>query len=402
MKPLPPYSPHLTHWTLDTSIVFLNHGSFGACPRPVLEHQEELRARLEREPVHFLVREYPGLLEGVRAQLAAFLHAAPEDIVFVPNATHGINTVLSALPLEEGDEILVHAQEYRATRNAAEYHALRRGARVIEVDSGFPLEDDGTLIEAFVSRVSPRTRYCLVDHVTSPTAQVFPIAALKHEMDCLGVELIVDGAHAPGMIDLDLAALGVPFYTGNLHKWCCAPKGAAFLFIRSDRQKDFHPLAASHGYSQARSPKIPLHREFDWTGTFDPTAILSVGAALDFISSLFPGGVRELMAHNHALACEGRDLIVAALGTGPLAPAQTLGSMATITLPPEVDLGGDPALETERLYDTLFDEFKIEVPIIRWPTIPGLHLRISAQAYNSLAQYSYLASALTEIRERQG
>src|SRR5262245_43669613 len=214
-------NPLRAHWTIDPEIRFLNHGSFGACPKPVLAFQQELRARMEREPVLFLAREHERRIDEARAALAPFVGAAVEDIVPVSNATSGVNAVLRSLPFERGDEILVTNMGYNACRNTAELVAERTGARVVIAPVPFPLGGRGEVLERVIGAVTPRTRLALLDHVTSPTGLVFPIADLVAGLRARGVETLVDGAHAPGMVELDLAALDPAYYTGNLHKWVC-------------------------------------------------------------------------------------------------------------------------------------------------------------------------------------
>ena len=249
---LPQRSVLAKHWSLDPEIVFLNHGSFGACPTKVIETQNELRARMEAEPVRFYIRELPELLDTARSKLAAFLPADPDGLAFVTNATTGVNTALAAIPLDPGDEILVTDHGYNACRNAAEVAARRTGARLVEVPLAFPLTSADLLVEAVIRGLSLRTRVAIIDHVTSPTGLIFPIAELVSELGDRGVTVIVDGAHAPGMLDLDARRdRRGPYYTGNCHKWLCAPKGAAFLTSRETGR----PAARS---SSATAPTRPL------------------------------------------------------------------------------------------------------------------------------------------------
>jgi len=241
-----------TRFALDPDVVFLNHGSFGACPREVLRRQSALRERLEREPVQFMLEERPRLLDEARERVAAFVGADAEDLAFVPNATSGVNAVLRSMKLEPGDEILVTNQGYHACTNAARYVAERSGARVVEVRLPFPLISSEEVGLAVNGAITKRTRLVLLDHVTSPTGLVMPLDKLVVAIEARGVRTLVDGAHGPGMLDLDLRALGASYYTGNLHKWCCAPKGAAFLWVRGDRAGDVHAPVISHGFDSPR------------------------------------------------------------------------------------------------------------------------------------------------------
>jgi isopenicillin-N epimerase len=384
------------HWLLEDGIVFLNHGSFGATPRAVLEVQDRYRAQLEREPVRFMVRELEPLLDDARRRLASFLGADPEGLAFVPNATAGVNAVLRSLPLATGDELLVTNQEYNACRNAATYAAERAGTRLVVADVPFPITTPDDVIRTVMERVTDRTRLVLVDHVTSPTAVVQPVASLVAALAARGIDTLVDGAHAPGMLALDVAAVGAAYYTGNLHKWVCAPKGAAFLHVRADRRESVRPTVISHGANSARRDRSRYHLEFDWTGTFDPTAWLAVPAAIDFMGSLLPGGWPELRRANHALALRARDILASALRVAPPAPDEMLGSMAALPLPDgsattAASLYGDP------LQDALLERFRIEVPVVPWPRPPKRLIRVSAQIYNEDSDYRKLAEALTVL-----
>ena len=377
------------HWTLDPEITFLNHGSFGATPRVVLERQSQFRAQMEREPVRFFVRELEPLLDDAREKLAAFLHADPEGLAFVPNATAGINAVLRSLDLDKLDELVVTTQEYNASRNALEYVAGVAGAKVKLVDIPFPIDSAETVIERVMEQVTERTRLVLVDHVTSQTALIFPIAEIVRRLKERGIDTLVDGAHAAGFLPLDLRAIDAAYYTGNLHKWVCAPKGAAFLYVQKNRRMSVHPIAISHGANATREDRSRFLLEFDWTGTFDPSPWLSVPAAIDFIGGLVDGGWSEVMRRNRALALEGREII----GLGKAAPDDMLGAMVAFPLPDGAATNA-PSLYGDSLQDALLFEDGIEVPIVPWPRPPKRVLRISAHLHNERGDYVKLAEAL--------
>ncbi|MDC0671706.1 aminotransferase class V-fold PLP-dependent enzyme [Nannocystis radixulma] len=382
-----------SRWSLDPEVVFLNHGSFGACPRAVLAVQDELRLRMEREPVRFFLRDLQGPLDAAREAVAAFVGADPLDLVFVRNATEGVNGILRSLEFSAGDELLITDHGYNACNNAARYVALRTGARVVTAALPFPIAGPEAALEAILAAVTPRTRLAIVDHVTSPTGLVLPIAAIVAALRERGVDCLVDGAHAPGMVPLDLNALGAAYYTGNLHKWVCAPKGAAILHVRRDRQGPIHPAVISHGFS-GPCGRSRLHAEFDWTGTADPTPWLCVPAALRELGSLLPGGWPEVQAKNHALVCAGREIVAAALGVAPPAPAAMLGSLASLPLPPGPEGQTVTPLTSDALQDALLLRHNIEVPLPPWPAPPRRLIRISAQLYNEVAHYEALARAL--------
>jgi isopenicillin-N epimerase len=386
------------YWPLDPKIVFLNHGSFGSCPFPVLEFQRALRDRLERQPVQFLVRDLEPLLDQARAALAEFIGARPDNLVFVPNATTGVNTVLRSLTFAPGDELLVTDHEYNACRNALEFVASRAGAKVVVAQVPFPFESTGQIEEAIMGRVTSRTRLALIDHVTSQTGVILPVERLVQQLAARGVDTLVDGAHGPGMVPLRLEELGAAYYTGNCHKWLCAPKTAGFLHVRSDRQSLIHPLSISHGYTSPRKDRSLFLIEFAWTGTLDPSACLSVPAALRFMEGLAPGGWSEIMARNHALAAVGRKLLCQTLETAPPCPEECIGSMASVPLPDAREgERASPPLYIDPLQDQLLTRYGIEVPVIPWPGFPKRLLRISAQLYNSEAQWQLLCEALREL-----
>lgn len=383
-------------WTLDPAITFLNHGSFGACPAEVLRLQAELRSRLEQEPVRFLSRELEPLLDEARGVLGAFVGADPDDLAFVTNATSGVNTVLRAIRLEPRDEILVTSHGYAACSNAAEAVAERAGARVVVAEVPFPIRSDDEVVGSILAKVSPRTRLALIDHVTSPTGIVFPVERIVRQLAERGIDALIDGAHAPGMLPLDLVKIGAAYYTGNCHKWLCAPKGAAFLHVRRDRQAGFRPLVVSHGARSRRTDRSRFRLEFDWTGTEDPTAWLCVPASIRFVGSRLPGGWPAVMKHNHDLALAGRSKLAEALSVDPPASAAMIGSLAAISLP---DRGPAPGsrFATDPLQDALLFRFGIEVPVVSWPREPKRLIRVSAQLYNRIEDYELLARSLVEL-----
>ena len=385
IKPSPPNWAQ--YWSLDPTIVFLNHGSFGACPLSVLALQQHLRQRIERQPLQFFGRDLEQLLDRARIDLAAFVGANADDLAFVPNATTGINTILRSLTFEPGDELLTTNQEYNACRNALDFVAERSGAKIVVAEVPYPIESSQQAIEPILQAVSSKTRLALLDHITSQTGLVFPIAEIIQALTAQGVETLIDGAHAPGMVALDLTAIAPTYYTGNCHKWLCAPKGAAFLYVQRDQQAQIRPLTISHGANSPRRDRSRFRLEFDWTGTDDPTAYLCVPEAIRFMGSLLPGGWSELMAHNRANAIAAKNILCEILKVVPPCPDQMIGSLAT------VPLSDGSSVE---LQDALLG-FGIEVPIVPYPTAPNRLVRISAQIYNTLDQYEELGQAIVEL-----
>lgn len=394
---------HVRHlWNLDESFTFLNHGSYGAVPRSIIEEQHRLHLHIESQPVCFFGREIESLLWDARYGLAAFLEADPEGLVFVPNATTGVNTVLSSLDLRPGDEILVTNHVYNACNNAAEFAARKVGARVVTVHIPFPIASPGVVVERVLAGVTPRTRLLLIDHVTSPTALVFPMDEIVSEMRERGVRVLLDGAHAPGMIPLYLRKLGATYYTGNCHKWMCAPKGSAFLYLSPEVREEIRPLTISHGANSSRTDKSFLHLEFDWTGTGDYTPYILLPKCIDFLNSVYPGGVTELMERNRRLAVWAMEYLCRVFESPAPCPVDMLGSMAAVPVLPL----GEPVKSAGKAFDPvqdrLFREFRIEVPVVRWPSADCRMVRVSAQAYNDKADYIRLAEALRNIAAGEG
>ena len=390
---LPQPSEFREFWGLAPETVFLNHGSFGACPSAILELQSELRHEMEAEPVQFLWRRYEERLEPSRVELAKFIGARARDLVFATNATTAINAVIRSLNLRRGDELLTTNHDYNACHNALTEIARRAGARLVVARVPFPLKHADEVIEAIVRVVTRRTRLAMIDHVTSDTALIFPIAKIIRELEARGVETLVDGAHAPGMLPLVLRKLRPAYYTGNLHKWVCAPKGAAFLWAREDKQADLQPAVISHGNNRRRRGYTAFQDRFDWAGTFDPSAWFCVGEAIRWMGKLLPGGSAELRERNQSLTVQARRILCDRLQVPPPCPESMLGAMATIPLPERFqDRPRTGRIDTEQL--RLYDKFRIEVPFNRFGKPEKRWFRISAQVYNSLAEYEYLAETL--------
>jgi isopenicillin-N epimerase len=376
--------------------VFLNHGSFGACPLKIQKLQTELREQMEAEPVQFLWRRYEERLDPARRKVAEFVGARAKDLVFVTNATAGVNAVMRSLKLKRGDEILTTNHDYNACRNVLVEAARESRAKLVSAQVPFPLNSETQIVEAVLAKVTRRTRFAMLDHVTSNTALVFPVARIIRELASRGIETLVDGAHAPGMVELNVSKLGCTYYTANLHKWVCAPKGTAFLWAREDRQKDLQPGIISHGNNTHRPGWSHFQDRFDWAGTFDPTGWFCAGEAMDWMQARFPGGWPAIRKANHALVVRARRLLSERLALEPTCPESMLGCMATLPLLERFQ--GRPKrgkIDGEQL--RLYDEFCIEVPFVRIGEPSRRYFRISAQLYNTLAEYEYLAAALKAL-----
>lgn len=379
------------HWGLDPEVAFLNHGSFGAAPRVVLEAQRREQDALERDPIHYLAPERTlyERLDGVRERLAAFLRCPAEDLAFVRNATDGVNAVLRSFPLEAGDRIAITSHGYNACNNAARFVAERAGAEVDVAEIPFPIDGPEAAVAAVEEALTERTRLLLVDHVTSPTGLVLPVAEIVRLARARGVRTLVDAAHGPGMLPMDLEGVGADYTTGNLHKWLCGPKVSGFLHVRPELQGSVRPCVISHAANTPAPGRSRFVAEFDWTGTFDPSPLLAVPAAIDFLEGVLPGGLDAVRAHNRGLVLEGRAILCEALGVAPTAPDEMLGSLVTLPLP-----DGPSEGRVDPLQLALFERHRVEVPIMHWPEKGRRWVRISAQVYNDRADYERLAAAL--------
>jgi isopenicillin-N epimerase len=378
--------PLRPHWSLDPSIHFLNHGSYGAAPKHVLAAQTQWRDRLELEPVRFMADELPEVLAVARARLAAVVGAGGRDdtadakLAFVENATAGANAVLRSFRWLPGDRIVIANHAYPALKNLARFVAERHGVTVVEAQVPWPLPDAQALVEAYDQALGNGARLAIVDHIFSPLAVVAPLDPIIAACRARGTQVLVDGAHAPGQLPLvvdDALAAGADWYVGNCHKWLCAPKGAGFLVASERGQRELHPAVISNYYGEG------FDAEFAWTGTGDPTARLSVSAALDFIEAL--GAVR----YRDALRSQARDagaLIADAWGVAPAAPPDMFAAMVTLPVPVAGEGTREAAL---RWRAKLLRERRVEVPVI--PIDGRLFVRISAQVYNELSDYEALA-----------
>ena len=395
------------HWDLEPGLVFLNHGSFGVAPRELLQWRFGVLAEIERDPVAFLVDALPPRLEHSRQVLAEFVGANPGQLAFVPSTTHGLNQLLQRLELPAGSEVLLSDHGYNATLNLVRFACEQRGWTLRQVQLPLPVQDPQQVVQAFADQWGPVTRLLLVDHITSPSALVLPLPgliALARARDAL---VIVDGAHGPGSVPLALDALQPDAlqsdalqpdaYVGNLHKWLCCPRGAAFVWVRDPWQQSLRPLVISHGANAPLAPgQSRFHVEHDWIGTGDPSPWLALPEALRLLSgsdepAQWRPRLEALQQRHHHLAQEGQDLLLAALGVpGPIAPASMQAAMAAVPLPPVGQCDGS-ALQA-RLRAQGF-----QVPVIPLrPHEPGLPqlLRIACFAYNDRADLERLADQL--------
>jgi isopenicillin-N epimerase len=374
--------PRAGEWSLDPDWLTVNNGSFGACPRTVREAQAAWRDRFERQPTAFMHRDLTALLRHAAAATATYLGAHPADLVFVENASAGINAVLRSLSVGRHDEILLFDQAYGAVRNTVRFVAAASGARIVEVPLPFPRAEPAAILDRLDAAINGRTRLAVLDHITSPGALVLPAADIAALCRRRGVAVLIDGAHVPGQLPLDLAAIGADFYAANLHKWLFAPVGTGVLHVRADRQADIHPTTISHGLGHG------FLAEFDWTGTRDVSGWLAAPDAIALHRSL---GGPDLMARNAALAVEGAVAIASELATDVAPGCLPGGAMALVRLPASFGAGQQAALSLrERLVAR-----RVDAPVNALGD--ALWVRISAQAFNRIEDYTRLASILSDM-----
>jgi isopenicillin-N epimerase len=389
-------SPLASHWELDPDVTFLNHGSFGACPTAVRNRRRRLLDSLEHQPVDFMLRRLPAMYFQAVERIEDFLGAEAGSLALLANATSGVATALAAVDVRPGERIVTTGQEYFATRNAVYRKAAECGAEVVEAPVPFPADSADQLVAPIAERVDGRTALLVVDHIFSPSGMVLPLERL---LDALGPDrppVLVDGAHGPGQVELNLSDLGVDFYTGNCHKWLCSPKSCAALYVRPDRQERVRPLAQSYTPKDIDAPLSRFQLEHFWNGTYDPTPRLAVPHAIDCMAGLVEGGWREVMARNHRKVLQGRGVLCRGLGVEPPCPAELVGSMAAVVLP----WSRPPRPRRPDWVDPLQAALRregIEVPVT-WSRSPRRRmLRISAQLYNGLREYRLLADALRSV-----
>ena len=391
----PPFGrSYLSHWLLDPEITYLNHGTVGVTPRRVLDVQQRLRDEMERQPARFILRELSGesgrhdlpqtRLRAATERVAEFLGAAAGDLVFVQNATTGVNAVLRSFDFRPGDEILVPNLAYGAVARTAQFVARERGAVVRPVDLPFPPPDPAACVEAYVCATGPRARLAIVDHISSETALLLPVREIAAALRAQGVAVLVDAAHAPGAIPVDIPSQGVDWYVANLHKWAFAPRGCGILWAAPERQEGLRPPVISWGFEQG----FPL--EFDWSPTSDPTSYLSAPEGIDFLRDL---GTEAVQTYDHDLVWQAGHRLAERWGTELPTPEAMIGTMISVPLPASL---GSTRAEAGLLRDALLFEDRLEAG----PFAHGgrLWIRIAAQVYNDMADFDRLGAAIDARR----
>lgn len=370
---------------IDPEVTFLNHGSFGACPRPVFEDYQKWQYELERQPLEFLGRRSVDLLAEARTALASFLNIEPDEVVYFPNPTTAINMVARNLNLQPGDEIIATNHEYGAMDRTWNFICEKTGAQYIQQPIDLPVTDHQAFADTFLDGLTSNTRVIFISHITSPTALIFPVKEICDKARQLGIMSIVDGAHAVGHLDLDLSEIDADIYTGACHKWLCAPKGASFLYADQRIQSILEPLVVSWGYQSEKPGPSQFIDYHEWQGTRDLAAFLSVPTAIKYQQE---NNWPEIQKHCHNLAKQGREIINSITGLEPISPASTtwFNQMASVRMPDDLD--------HEALQAHLYDQYRIEIPVISWQN--ENFLRISVQAYNQVADIDKLVEAISE------
>ncbi len=402
------------HWAIDPAVCYLNHGSFGGTPRVVLAAQRAVQDAMEAEAVRFFVEDLVPRMDRARESLAAVVKCPAECIAPITNATQGVATVFANLQLNPGDEVVVTSHEYPACRNIANLAAKKAGAKVVVASLPFPCggPDSGgpdAVVNAVLAAATDRTRVALVSHVTSGSGMILPIEHIVPTLEARGVRVLVDGAHAIGMLPLDLASLSPSYYVTNCHKWLCTPKGSAMLYVRRELRDGFRPLVLSNNAENPKPGREQFLTEFDYCGTSDQSGFMVIPEAIEFLESLMPGGLEGLMRHNRAMALEGRRAICEALGVSPPCSEEMVGSIATILMPTQDAecarrLAARPSKYHDALQDLLIRDYRLQMPVWGVTAPDGGWLRccrVAAQAYNSAAQYRYAAAALARELARE-
>jgi isopenicillin-N epimerase len=385
--PPPPFDQDLSgQFQLDSSLTFLNHGSFGSCPKPVLAFQRKWQDIIEARPIEMLGRRSDEMLNEAKSVVGLFLGAREDDVAFVTNATDAVNAIVRSLEFRPGDELLTTNHVYGAVRKTLWSIADRTGAKTIEADVKVPIAGPRDVVAAVEASISQRTRLLVIDHVTSPTALVYPVQHVTAMCRERGIDVLVDGAHAPGMVDLNIESMGATFYVGNLHKWVCAPKGAGFIWVAPEAQHRVHPTVTSHHYGEG------YKEEFSWQGTRDFSPWIASAEAIRFMGQF---DWKRIRAHNHALAVWVQQRLCALWNVPPASPidGSMLGSMVTVQLPRQ-DVARNSGT-FDKFGAMLYDEYKIEAPIIDWEE--RWWVRCSCQVYNTAAEYEKLGRAVLDI-----
>ncbi len=395
------YSKHLVHWDLDTSKMQLNHGAFGATPKFVLEKQTEYRNEMERHLLRYFMRDHENFMIESKEKTGQFLGMSPHNFVFVQNATQGVNTILHSLSPEKDDEWLITSLNYGACVQTFKWYAQKYGVKLNTALINYPIIDENEIVENVLAAVTPNTRLILLDHITSATGIILPIEKIISKLAEKNITILVDGAHAPGMLPIDIEKLNADYYVGNAHKWICSPKGSAVLFVRPDRQNEVAPLQISHYHDRNIGTKNNWSDQFTMTGTIDYSPYRCVPTAIDFFENNFENGWQGVREYNRSLALVARNLLAEMLETSLPAPDNMIGNIANVLVNADVTPPAYGYNYSEGLQDKLYNDFGIEVPIFYLKNHrtgkTEQYVRIACQLYNSLEQYRELGEAIIAL-----
>ncbi|HNW81806.1 MAG TPA: aminotransferase class V-fold PLP-dependent enzyme, partial [bacterium] len=366
---------------IEPGFTALNHGSFGSCPAEIINYQFELVKKMESLTTRFFTRIVKDLNAESMYSLSRFVNASSADMIFIRNATTAANAVINSMTFKPGDEIVTTNLIYGSCRNALDYAAQTKGAVIKKANIPFPVKSENEIAESILGLITKKTKLIFIDHVTSETALILPVQKICDEANRLGIDVFIDGAHAPGMLPLDISAINPTYYTGNCHKWICAPKGTAFLFVRPEKQESVIPPIISNYFCQGETSNARFHSSFDWSGTMDYTNYACVGKTIDYLENKVSGGWNGIMKRNHELVITGRNIITKELHLDQYLPDELIGSMATIKLNSTADI--DPKTGIDLIQMELLDKYNIETVITTlYPTKQRI-LRISAALYNN-------------------
>lgn len=397
-KGLPSYSPLIKHWGIPENVVYLNHGSFGATPISVLERQLSIQRGCEAQAIDFFVEKLQGLIDESKNALAPFIGTSSNNFVFVHNTTEGVNTILNSFPANEGDEWLITNHNYGACVNALKHYAKLKKCGVVSAAIPYPVNNEQEIIDAIEKSVTPNTKLALIDYITSASAIIFPIREIINLLHAKGIKVIIDAAHAPGMVAFNIDELKPDFFVANCHKWICSPKGSAFMYVAPEHKQNIFPLVISHYNDSAEGTGAHWANQFMFSGTQDYSPFICVKDALEQMPVIAANNWDFIREQNHHLVYKAATKIADELGVALPAPESMIGSICNIPMPdgekPEKSFNTNTVLKKK-----LLEKYKIEVPVFIFPQAPNQWLRISAQLYNSMEQYDYLLDCLKkEIR----
>ena len=393
----PNFSPAVQHFGLDRNCCFLNHGAFGATPLVVTAQQDEYRKRMEAQPLRFFVRELDDLIWKAKTNMAHFVGTKPENVVFQQNTTQGVNTVMHSLRPQMDDEWLLTSLNYGSCVQTFKHYAAQHNVQLNTAQIPFPLAHEDEIVEAIRAAITPKTKLALIDYITSATGIILPVQRIIDLLHAHGIEVLVDGAHAPGMLPLDLDAMGADYFVGNLHKWVFTPRGTAMLYVRPKKQPKIKPLQLSHYHDKRMSTVQHWSDQFTFLGTNDYSAYLCVSDGIAFPEQHLGISWEVLRKQNRDMTLQMRHKIGSALNLQPVAPESMIGSLATFILsenatPPRFNYNN-----TAGLGDTLFHDFGIEIPVFYLKNGTQQLFRIACQCYNDESQYDYLINAMQAL-----